>query len=92
MAANEINPNQNESFISNTSNSSLITVKRRPLAASIILMNLRVLVIEDHIIHRTLLVEQLTVQMGIPESNITCCFDGLDAIKEIEANIYDHVG
>jgi CheY-like chemotaxis protein len=40
---------------------------------------LRVLVIEDNIIHITLLTEQLTVRMGIPESNITCAFDGNEA-------------
>jgi hypothetical protein len=35
----------------------------------------------------TLLKEQLTVQMEIPEENITIAFDGLDAIKEIDLNI-----
>jgi CheY-like chemotaxis protein len=50
----------------------------------------RILIIEDHIIHMTFLMEQLTGQMGIPEQKITSCFDGFNAIKEIEFNISAH--
>jgi CheY-like chemotaxis protein len=49
--------------------------------------DVRVLVIEDNIIHITLLMEQLTVGMEIPESNITCAYCGDEAIKELENNI-----
>jgi hypothetical protein len=41
----------------------------------------RVLVIEDNIIHITLLMEQLTVGMKIPASNITRAYCGDEAIK-----------
>jgi CheY-like chemotaxis protein len=51
------------------------------------LEDLRVLVVEDNIIHITLLVEQLTVGMGIPDSKITCAHDGDEAIEEIKRNL-----
>jgi CheY-like chemotaxis protein len=47
------------------------------------LEDLRVLVVEDNIIHKTLLIEQLTKGMGIPESQITCSYDGEEAISEL---------
>jgi CheY-like chemotaxis protein len=49
-----------------------------------------VLVIEDNIIHITLLTEQLEVEMGIPAQNITCAFDGIEALNEIEKNLKQH--
>jgi CheY-like chemotaxis protein len=50
----------------------------------------RILVIEDNIIHITLLTEQLTVKMGVLESNITCVFDGLEAITAMHKNILEN--
>ena len=34
-----------------------------------------------------LLKEQLTVELGIPDLNVTCVFDGVDAIKKIECSL-----
>ena len=51
----------------------------------------QVLVVEDNILHMALITEQLTVRLGIKESQITCMFDGELAIKEIEQNIVDHM-
>jgi CheY-like chemotaxis protein len=48
---------------------------------------LNVLVIEDNILHITLLLENLTIDLGIPEFNITCAHDGLEAIEAIECNV-----
>jgi CheY-like chemotaxis protein len=52
---------------------------------------LRLLVVEDNILHTTLLQEQLTVRMGIPESNITYAFEGEQAIREIDSNMQEHL-
>jgi hypothetical protein len=52
---------------------------------------LRVLVVEDNIIHITLLVEQLTVKMGIPESKITCAFDCQEALAKISENLLQNL-
>jgi CheY-like chemotaxis protein len=51
------------------------------------LEDLRVLVIEDNILHVTLIIEQLTKEMGIPESKITCSYDGIEAIDELQKNV-----
>jgi CheY-like chemotaxis protein len=48
-------------------------------------------VIEDNIIHITLLTEQLTTKMGVLESKITCVFDGHEAIAAIVNNMYEHL-
>jgi CheY-like chemotaxis protein len=53
------------------------------------LTKLRVLLVEDNILHMTLVKEQLIVSMGILHANISCAFDGEDAIKMIEYNILE---
>jgi CheY-like chemotaxis protein len=45
-----------------------------------------VLVVEDNIIHMTLIKQQLT-DMGIQMKHITCAFDGDEAVKEVEENV-----
>ena len=54
-----------------------------PVSSAVKMDDIKVLVVEDNIIHITLLIEQLTVSMGIPKSNITCAYNGDEAIKEI---------
>jgi hypothetical protein len=44
--------------------------------------------VEDNILHMTLLKEQM-LTMGFQDSNITCTFDGLEAIKQMENNIIE---
>jgi CheY-like chemotaxis protein len=45
-----------------------------------------VLVVEDNIIHMTLIKQQL-IEMGIQMKHITCAFDGDQAVKEVEQNV-----
>jgi CheY-like chemotaxis protein len=52
--------------------------------------HLRVLVIEDIPIHMILLKEQLVSEMNIPIQNVTCVFDGNDAVSLIKQNIERH--
>jgi CheY-like chemotaxis protein len=52
---------------------------------------IKVLVVEDNIIHMTLLIQQLTEGLSIPDLNITRATDGQDALKEIELNICENI-
>jgi CheY-like chemotaxis protein len=52
---------------------------------------IKVLVVEDNIIHMTLLIQQLTEGLNIPDLNITRATDGQDALKEIELNICENI-
>ena len=49
---------------------------------------MRVLLVEDNILHMTLLKEQI-MNFGIQDSNIACTFDGLEAVKLMENNIIE---
>jgi hypothetical protein len=51
------------------------------------IFGLRVLIVEDNIIHYTLLLDHLTDKIGIFERNITSAFDGIQALNTITQNL-----